>query len=92
MNARRKRKLLRSFLSLIENRELNEKDYAELIQKLEKEYKKRDGAVEVLIEKLSKIYKKPDKRNNKIKAIRIAVEEFSAKVIAETITRVTRGY
>ena len=92
MNARRKQKLLRDFLKLIENRKLNEKDYEELIQKLGTEVKKGDGAANKLNVELSKIYMNPNRRNSKIKAVGIVIEEFSAKVIAETITRITRGY
>lgn len=91
MNARRKRKLLLDVFSLIENRELTENDYTEIVQKLEREFKKGDVAVKVLRDRLSKIYKNPNKRN-KIKAVRIAIEEFFVKVIAETIIRGTRGY
>jgi len=92
VNARQKKKLLRRFLNLIGNHELNEKDYDELVQKLETELEKRDGAVIELMEKLNKIYKNSNRRNNKIKAAGIVIEEFIAKIIAETITRETRGY
>ena len=92
MNSRQKRKLLRGFLKLIETRGLNEKCYDEVVQILASQFEKRDGAVIELLDKLSRIYKTPERKNNKLKAAGVVIEEFIVKVIAEIVIRSSRGY
>lgn len=87
MNARERKKLLHNFLKLIENGELNEKCFDELVEKLAIQHKKGDGAVIELLDKLDRIHRTTKKGRGKIAAIRMVVEEFIAKVIAETINR-----
>ena len=92
MNTRRKRRLLRAFLQLVEDGELEQPYWDELCDKLETQANKGDRDIIEILQKMRSIFETSQIRQGKMKAVIIVLEEFIVKVIAETIRRSMRGY
>jgi len=92
MNARRKRRLLRTFLQLVERGELEQPHWDEVCHKLETQVNKGDRDIIELVQKMRRISRTSQIRQGKTEAVLIVLEEFIVKVIAETIRRSMRGY
>jgi hypothetical protein len=92
MKTRSRIKLLHSFLGLIEKDELSEKDFSELLDKLNILAKKKDRRVVEFLNDLNNVNRVHKAKKDKMKAVGIIVEEFIAKVVAEICVKITRGY
>ena len=91
MNSRQRRKLLRRFLNLIEDVELDETFYEELVSKLTIQVERGDGAAIELLNRIHRIHKTSKTRNKKMEAIGTVIKEFIVQVIAEYMTRMSKG-
>lgn len=79
-------------MKLIEKGKLTEKEYNELLLKLAIQFKYKDEAVFFMSGSMKSIKDSIKSKKEKMKAIGLVVEEFVAKIIAETIVRGSRGY
>ena len=92
MKTRKEKRLVRRFLKLISDGKLTESDWEEIHCRLRILASAGDRLSVELVSRLDRISETASTRGEKMRAVTIAIEEFTAKVLAEAAIRIWRGY